>query len=299
VLLLWQFNYQKNGKIRGVQRYKCGVCNKQFLGGERLDNNKLWDEYKNEKQTYIQLAEKYGCSVKTIQRRLDQIQLPSVPKIARKVIILMDTTYWGRGFGVMLFKDSLTKENLLKYYVKTETNSLYKQGIQELVSKGFTIIAIVCDGRRGLIQSFDKIPVQMCQFHQTAIIRRYLTKKPKLKAAQELMEVIDLMKQTDRESFEAVLQLWFDKWESFLNERTINSETKKSFYTHKRLRSAFRSLKNNLPWLFTWYDHIELNIPNTTNAIDGHFADLKNKLRNHNGLSLERKKKFIDGFLKA
>jgi len=105
--------------------------------------------------------------------------------------------------------------------------------------------------------------------------------------------------QTDRESFEAVLQLWFDKWESFLNERTINSETKKSFYTHKRLRSAFRSLKNNLPWLFTWYDHIELNIPNTTNAIDGHFADLKNKLRNHNGLSLERKKKFIDGFLKA
>jgi len=269
------------------------------LGGERLDNNKLWDEYKKEKQTYIQLAEKYGCSVKTIQRRLDQIQLPSVPKIARKVIILMDTTYWGRGFGVMLFKDSLTKENLLKYYVKTETNSLYKQGIQELVSKGFTIIAIVCDGRRGLIQSFDKIPVQMCQFHQTAIIRRYLTKKPKLKAAQELMEVIDLMKQTDRESFEAVLQLWFDKWESFLNERTINSETKKSFYTHKRLRSAFRSLKNNLPWLFTWYDHIELNIPNTTNAIDGHFADLKNKLRNHNGLSLERKKKFIDGFLKA
>ena len=34
----------------------------------------------------------------------------------------MDTTYWGRGFGVMLFKDALSKENLLKYYVKSETN---------------------------------------------------------------------------------------------------------------------------------------------------------------------------------
>lgn len=44
---------------------------------------------------------------------------------------------------------------------------------------------------------------------------------------------------------------------------------------------------------------MHLNIPNTTNAIDGHFADLKNKLRNHNGLSIERKKKFIDEFLKA
>jgi len=44
---------------------------------------------------------------------------------------------------------------------------------------------------------------------------------------------------------------------------------------------------------------MELKIPNTTNAIDGHFSDLKNKLGNHNGLSLARKKKFIDEFLKA
>lgn len=107
------------------------------------------------------------------------------------------------------------------------------------------------------------------------------------------------MKQTGRESFEGALNLWFEKWETFLNERTINPMTNKSYYTHKRLRSAYRSLKNNLPWLFTWYDYIELSIPNTTNAIDGHFADLKNKLRNHNGLSLKRKKKFINGFLKA
>ena len=139
----------------------------------------------------------------------------------------------------------------------------------------------------------------MCQFHQSAIIRRYLTKRPKLKAAQELMEVMDLMKQTDKESFIGMLDLWHEKWKDFLNERTINPQTNKTYYTHKRLRSAYRSLKTNLPWLFTWYDYIELDIPNTTNAIDGHFADLKNKLRNHNGLSLKRKKKFIDGFLKA
>jgi hypothetical protein len=56
---------------------------------------------------------------------------------------------------------------------------------------------------------------------------------------------------------------------------------------------------NNLPYLFTWYDHLELNIPHTTNAIDGHFSDLKNKLRNPNGMTLKRKIKFIDEFLKA
>jgi hypothetical protein len=44
---------------------------------------------------------------------------------------------------------------------------------------------------------------------------------------------------------------------------------------------------------------MELNISNTTNAIDGQFSDLKSRLRNHNGLSLKRKMKFIDGFLNA
>ncbi len=211
----------------------------------------------------------------------------------------MDTTYWGNNFGVMLFKDALTKENLLKYYVKSETNVLYKQGIKQLEEQDFEISGIVCDGRRGLINSFDSIPVQMCQFHQAAIVRRYLTKNPRMPAAIELKEITALMKQTDKESFEGALNEWHDNWKNFLNERTINEETGKSFYTHKRLRSAFRSLKTNLKWLFTWYDNIELDIPNTTNAIDGHFADLKNKLRNHNGLSRKRKIKFINEFLKA
>ncbi len=138
----------------------------------------------------------------------------------------------------------------------------------------------------------------MCNFHQVAIIRRYLTKKPKMQASKELWELTLLLKQTDKESFEGGLQFWHNKWKDFLNERKVDINGK-SRYVHKRLRSAYRSLKTNLPWLFTWYDNMELNIPNTTNAIDGHFADLKNKLRNHNGLSATRKKKFIDEFFKA
>jgi hypothetical protein len=65
------------------------------------------------------------------------------------------------------------------------------------------------------------------------------------------------------------------------------------------LRSAFLSLKRHLPYLFVFEEYKELMMPNTTNALDGQFANLKNKLRNHNGLSKERKMKFIAGFLKA
>ena len=275
------------------------MCNRYFTDGNKPTLKEIWDAYVKGKQTYKQLAEQYNCSIKTIQRKLDLHEVSIPVKEPRKVIVLMDTTYWGRNFGVMLFKDFYTKENLLKYYVKAETNALYIRGVNELKSKGFEVVAIVCDGRRGLLQSFGETPVQMCQFHQVAIIRRYITKNPKLPASIELKEFVAIMKMTDRESFEGGLELWFTKWESFLNERTTNPKTGKSHYTHKRLRSAYRSLKTNSKWLFTWYDYYDLKIPNTTNAIDGHFSDLKNKLRNHNGLSRTRKIKFIDEFLKA
>lgn len=279
--------------------YKCACCGKQFLGGERIDNQVLWREYVAGKQTYAQLAVKYGCSLKTIQRRVDSVNVKRRLPNPSDVVVLMDTTYFGRGFGAMLFKDAYTKANLFKQYVSQETNKLYAEGILHLQKEGFCIKGIVCDGRKGLLNLFPEIPIQMCQFHQAAIITRYLTRKPKLPAAKELRELALILSKTDKESFEGSLKDWHQKWEHFLNERTKDPLTCKSWYVHKRLRSAYRSLKTNLPWLFTWYDNIELKIPNTTNAIDGHFADLKNKLRNHNGLSLKRKQKFIDEFFKV
>ena len=134
-------------------------------------------------------------------------QLTLKPKLAREVVVLMDTTYWGRNFGVMLFKDAITKENLLKYYVRNETNFLYKKGVEELVSNGYTIVGIVSDGRKGLAQSFGSIPVQMCQFHQVAIIRRSITKNPKLPASIELKELVAMLKMTDKESFRGIRRL--------------------------------------------------------------------------------------------
>ena len=264
-----------------------------------MDNDELWNEYVNGKQTYSQLAEKFGCSIKTIQRRIDLVKVDNVNSGPSEVILLMDTTYFGRGFGVMLFKDSTTGTNLYKQYVKYETNLLYRAGVEQLQNRGIKIKAIVCDGRKGLFHLFSDIPVQMCQFHQVAIITRYLTRRPKLEAAIELTSLVRLLPHTDKESFIGGLGDWQLKWSQFLNERTTDPITGKSWYTHKKLRSAYRSLKTNLSWLFTWYDQFELGIPNTTNAIDGHFAGLKNKLRNHNGLSLKRKRKFIDEFLKA
>jgi hypothetical protein len=82
-----------------------------------------------------------------------------------------------------------------------------------------------------------------------------------------------------------------------LRERSVDEQTRKSHFTHKKLRSAWLCIKNNLPYLFT-FEQVKY-MPNTNNALEGTFVALKNKLRHHSGMSKENRKRFIDGFLKA
>ena len=167
----------------------------------------------------MQLSIKYGCSIKTIQRRIDAVQVSSQTTFSSIVNLLIDTTYFGRKFGVMVFKDSITGQILYKQYVKQETNKLYLSGIEEITRRGIKIQSIICDGRKGLLQLFEGIPIQMCNFHQVAIIRRYLTKKPKMQASKELWEHVLLLVKTDKERFEGGLNAWHTKWNDFLNEK--------------------------------------------------------------------------------
>ena len=211
----------------------------------------------------------------------------------------MDTTYFGRNFGVMVFKNALDGVVLYKQYVRYETNALYLAGISEIRRRGISIQGLVCDGRRGLFDIFGDIPIQMCQFHQRKIVLRYLTRKPKTQPAIELKKLTLKLTKQSKEEFENALNSWHLRWFDYLNERSRSPTTGKTYYTHKRLRSAYLSLKRHFPYLFVCQDYQELMIPNTTNALDGQFADLKNKLRNHNGLSKQLKMKFIDGFFKA
>jgi hypothetical protein len=156
---------------------------------------------------------------------------------------------------------------------------------------------VVVDGKKCLKSVFLDLPIQMCHFHQIAIINRYLTRRPKLEASKELREITLQLTNTNEEKFSELLDSWFEKWKDFLKERTVNSETGKWFYTHKRLRSAYRSLKTNLPYLFTYQKHSELNISNTTNSLDGTFSHFKSLLRIHKGLRRKRRYEVICGIL--
>jgi len=130
------------------------------------------------------------------------------------------------------------------------------------------------------------------------IITRYLTNNPRLEAGIELKKITTTLCETNERDFTSALNVWYVTWSSFLKERITDPITGRWHYTHKRLRSAYRSLRLNLPYLFTYQKYPDLNIPNTTNSLDGCFAYLKELVRVHRGSRRELKIKIIKEILR-
>jgi hypothetical protein len=213
-------------------------------------------------------------------------------------IIVPDTTFWGRSYGVTVFRSWGLKRNLWWNEVTSEKQVHYYYGRKILEEHGWTFIAAVIDGRRGLATVFKDIPVQICHFHQLKIITKYLTRRPKTEAGIELRHLALTLSRTTEAVFTKQLQGWEKRWRGFITEKTYILGTKHWYYTHKSVRSAFMSLKRNLPYLFTYQRYPELGIPNTTNTVDGYFTQLKKKIGAHQGLRRDRRYKVICELLK-
>lgn len=103
----------------------------------------------------------------------------------------------------------------------------------------------------------------MCHFHQKRIIQRYLTKNPKLQASKDLWKIVVTLAKTNELNFKKKLDLWYNKYKNFVEEQTINNDTGKFYFTHYKVRAAYKSLKSNLSYLFTHKKYSVLGIHNT------------------------------------
>ena len=135
-----------------------------------------------------------------------------------------------------------------------------KEGADWLLKNGFKIAGIVCDGLRGMFALFADYPVQMCQFHQISIVRRYLTQQPDLQDSNELLSLVKTMTHTDKKQFIGMFSDWEHKWSNFLKESSLDKKTGKTRYTHKRIRSTYLSLKRNMKELWTFSDCDKIGI---------------------------------------
>lgn len=252
------------------------------------------------KQTLVQLAKTHGHSHVWVRAHLDKT------KIVRKIVtpspsvFIADTTFWGRGYGVCVFRSATQKKTVWHTEVASELMAHYQYGRAILEESGWTFLAAVVDGRRGFIKVFGDLPLQMCQFHQIKRVTTYLTSRPKTEAGRALHILVLTLTKTNETNFTGTLKEWHTHWSTFIEEKTVstfsNGKTK-WHYTHKNVRSAYRSLMTNLQYLFTYQKYPELHIPNTTNSLDGSFSALKKKLAAHHGLRRDRRYKVISSLL--
>jgi hypothetical protein len=130
--------------------------------------------------------------------------------------------------------------------------------------------------------------IQMCIFHQMAIIRRYLTDTPKTECGQAIKRlVVDLKTMPEKIFLQKLLDIR-DRFADFLKEKNANTQFK-----HRTIRSAIRSLITHAPYLFAHQNYPALNIPTTSNSCEGSFAHWKAKIKIHRGLRKDRRTKMI------
>lgn len=252
-------------------------------------------QYIWQRQTYADLGRKYKLSEKWIQKKLDENENKPVVKLnpGTELILIADTTFFSRSVGLTVFREPNLKKIVWWRQTIGEKAEVYRLGRECLEKNGFRIKAVVLDGRIGIRSVFNGLPVQMCHFHQKRIVNKYLTTRPKLPAGIELRDIARTIPHSNEEELSKKLNEWFSKWEQFLKQKTTDLNTGRWFHTHKRIRSAYRSLMTNLPYLYTYQKHPDLNIPNTTNSLDGYFNKLKSLLNVHRGLNPQRRYRLI------
>lgn len=286
-------NTTKKGFAHGHQRWLCKACNRYFSQPKRDSTEQIHELYASGRFCANDIAKHLGVSRSTVTRAIKAFKPAPLRVPPSKVVAMLDTSYWGREFGVVAIKDSISGRFLWsKFITRKERVEDYIEGIRHLVSKGFQIAGVVSDGLRGLREALASYNFQHCQFHQVKTIKHWLTSHPKLDASRELLRLAYFMRKTDKASFVGLFNEWEAKWTPFLKERSIGADGK-SRYVHKNLRSAYHSLKRNMRYLWTFEDCWGQGIPNTNNGIEAAFGDLKSLLRRHKGISIDRRKALI------
>jgi hypothetical protein len=250
------------------------------------------------RQTVNDLRETYGMGERTIRRILDRTETrPSSNTPSQNVVCIFDATHIGDDI-LLVARSATLKANLGWAWIPSETKEHYALLRANIESRGFKLTAVVLDGRTGIPRVFEGLPVQICQFHQLQIVRRKLTLRPETEAGQTLLSIgFSISKKTEL-ALASELADWFKKYGAFINEKTYITGTRRWRYTHRRVRSAYNSLKRNLPFLYTYQKYPALKISNTTNSLDGYWSRLKNLLSAHRGKSKERIRKIATEILR-
>ena len=260
-------------------------------------SEQAYEDYCFKGHSYEDISLEYGKTMRGVQKSFDRLRVQEfcLPLTNKDISVCLDGVYFGWSISFIVIR---AKGQNIYFEQTTETVEHIAQCLRKAEVLGYRYKSFTIDGRKGVVQMLQErypgVPIQYCQFHQKKTVKSYLTREPKTECGKALLAFLRPLTRYSRQEFEQGLQTLEQQYKDFLAERNEQGR-----YMHRNVRSAFRSLKRNLPYLFTYqeeqYKHI--HIPNTTNTCEGYFSQLKSKVRVHSGLIRERRIKLIKKLL--
>jgi hypothetical protein len=247
-----------------------------------------------------------GYSASSLKRYFNDY-LTSCPQLSvfpsERVNLLIDGTYFKNNLCLIVYRDNTIKFTQLYRLTDGEWYDEMKEDIENLIKLGVNIASITCDGHKSLLKAIKtvckEVTVQRCIIHIQRMCRIWLSANPKSEAGIELRQIasrLHLINTQDEKGYWVVdLVKWYEKHESFVNQKTYNQETGRFWYTHKMVRRSFSVIRKALPDMFHYLDNPM--IPKSTNGLESFFGHLKGNLNVHRGLSIGHRKNFIRWYL--
>ena len=226
---------------------------------------------------------------------------PMPPKIESPMnVVYVDGIYLGRKACILI---CCNERYVLGWYLCRYENSRAWEALMQRIAAPAMVVSDGGHGfRKALKRVWPKAKLQRCTFHAFLQVKRYTTDRPKTIAGIEMYMIAkDLLMIKDMEQashWVTRLINWRIKHKTFLSEMT-RDEKGKIRPMHERLLKAERSLARLVRQntLFTYLDEslsYGEELPSTNNRIEGGInAQLRTMLRNHRGMSIERRIKAV------
>lgn len=266
--------------------------------GKQIDYERYYHQWIFGRRTLTEIASYLDISIPTLRSKFDVIDvvegLVHLPR-SGAINLQIDATYFGTEYGFICFHDG--KRVICFHEISAETSRDIILGLRTLKQAGYRFKSVTIDGRKGFEEAIRKelggVPIQLCLFHARAIVRRYLGPNPSTEAGQELAHLMSKITFICPQDF-------IDQFHhlTLKHRRNLIPPTVVKNRRRQRIRLAYRFVENNMHRMFTFRDLPDLNIPPTTNHLEGLFSHIKERIKLHRGLQENRKKIAIKYLLK-
>ena len=288
--------------VAGTPRYRCLICEKSSIihrpdTRQRHQYGRLVT-WLTGVQSKKDIAKRYGVTRRALSKEFKQFFLENPNGLAplnfKTRLLIVDGKYI-HGNQLCTLIVVTEKDEIFWQFADSESYKTWSA----YLSRFSPPEVVVADGQKGVAyfvrRYWPKTAFQRCHFHMVSLIIHYLSRNPKERAGQDILNLMYQLKEVKsfeyRDKWKLLYRIWEKQYEKMLAEK---NET--GGHIHRKLRSVRLIVRKAIPNLFTFLDYP--GCPNTTNLVEGWVnAAIAEGLRRHRGLYLSQKKTLVSVIL--